>query len=62
MTSITCWQDQTLDQGNWRWTREEAELEIKRRAAIERVRRYIVSNDLLEEDKDKQYNNVRFAY
>ena len=51
-----------INQWNWKWTEEEAVLEIKKRAAIERVRRYIVENDLLEEDKDKPYNNVRFAY
>ena len=43
----------TINQGNWRWTEEEAELEIRKRAAIERVRRYLVSNDLIEEDKSK---------
>lgn len=45
----------TINQGNWRWTREEAELEVKKSAAIERVRRYLVSNDLLEEDNNKEY-------
>lgn len=45
----------TIGQGNWRWTQEEAELEVKKRAAIERVRRYLVQNDLLEEDKNKPY-------
>lgn len=46
------------NQGNWRWTQKEAEAEVKKRAAIERVRRYIVSNDLLEENKRKDYRIV----
>lgn len=48
----------TINQGNWRWTQEEAELEVKKRAAIERVRRYLVSNDLLEEDEKKDYYHL----
>lgn len=55
MTSMTWWQYQILYQGSWRWTREEAEKEVVKRAAIERVRRYIVSNGLLEEDKSHMY-------
>lgn len=47
--------ERVIDQGNWRWTQEEAELEVKKRAAIERVRRYLVENDLLEEDKSHMY-------
>lgn len=45
----------SFDQWNWRWTREEAEKEVAKRAAIERVRQYIVSNGLLEEDKWNMY-------
>jgi hypothetical protein len=45
-------------QGNWRWTQEEAEAEVAKRAAIERVRRYLVENDLLEEDKEKWYLGI----
>ena len=48
----------TINQGNWRWTEEEAELEARKRAASERVRRYLVRNDLLEEDKRQQYQAV----
>lgn len=44
-----------INQGNWRWTKEEAEAEVAKRAAIERVRRYLVENDLLETDKTKVY-------
>lgn len=49
---LSIW-EQTVNQGNWRWTLEEAEAEVKKRAAIERVRRYLVENDLIEEDKTK---------
>lgn len=48
----------TINQGNWRWTQEEAELEVRKRAAIERVRRYLVRNDLLEEDEDEIYKTI----
>jgi len=50
-----------ISQGNWRWTQEEAELEVRKRAAIERVRRYLVRNDLLEEDKNEIYKTI-YAY
>ncbi len=53
--------DDELSQWNWRWTREEAEAEVKKRAAIERVRRYLVRNDLLEEDKEEIYKTI-YAY
>ncbi len=49
--SQTCGYSHFISQGNWRWTQEEAEAELVKRAAIERVRRYLVRNDLLEEDK-----------
>ena len=48
----------TINQGNWRWTEEEAELEARKRAAIERVRRYLVRNDLLEEDEGEIYKTI----
>jgi len=50
----------TINQWNWRWTQEEAELEVKKRAAIERVRRYIVSNGLLEDDKSHIYTIIYY--
>lgn len=56
--NIDAYTQRAIDQGNWRWTQEEAELEVKKRAAIERVRRYLVSNDLLQEDKSKPYYTV----
>jgi len=55
ITDLNPYNWQVNNQGNWRWTQEEAELEVKKRAAIERVRRYLVRNDLLEEDKEKSY-------
>ena len=47
-----------IDQWHWRWTSEEAEQEVAKRAAIERVRRYLVENDLLETDMTKWYYTV----
>jgi hypothetical protein len=49
------WDERAVAQWNWRWTREEAEAEVAKRAAIERVRRYLVNNDLIEEDRSNPY-------
>ena len=49
----------TINQGNWRWTREEAEAEVKKRAAIERVRRYLCERNMLSTDHNEIYYLVR---
>lgn len=43
---------QDISQWNWRWTREEAEKEVRKREAIEKCRQYLVENDMLLIDKE----------
>ena len=50
--------DWALYQWNWRWTHEEAKKEVAKRAAIERVRRYIVSNNLLKDESSDRYTII----
>lgn len=51
-----------FDQGNWRATKEEAELEVKRRAVIQKMRGYGFTPDWGDIDQRKyffQYCNER---
>lgn len=48
-------EEEEINQWNWRWTREEAEAEVVKRAAIERVRRYLVDNDLLKDNSSGKH-------